>query len=119
MKELAYFRGQSFYTIEICGSNDEEAAAACLKGNFSIFSRLVRSKCEEIFHNCSWNAKTFDCCTYFVPIDTELGVCYGINSKQARDEHSPRFELISNRKTGPGTLRIELLGQANVKKHNH
>ncbi|KAK9746739.1 Amiloride-sensitive sodium channel [Popillia japonica] len=64
--------------------------------------------------NCKWNGEVFDCCKYFVPLDTELGTCYAINSKQTRDAGAPRLEMISNKDTGPGTLYLELFGNANV-----
>jgi len=37
----------------------------------------MRSTCEEVFLNCTWNDnRNFDCCKHFVPTETELGICY-------------------------------------------
>ncbi|KAI4454863.1 amiloride-sensitive sodium channel-related [Holotrichia oblita] len=113
IKELVYFRGLSFYTLQMCGS-DAVPNPDCITKNFSIYSELVRGTCDEIMQNCKWNDESFDCCKYFVPLDTELGTCYAINSKQSRDGKAPRLEMISNKDTGPGTLYFELFGNANV-----
>lgn len=67
----------------MCGS-EAPPNPDCITTNFTIYSDLVRGKCNELMQNCSWNNEPFDCCKYFVPIDTEMGLCYGINSKQSR-----------------------------------
>lgn len=80
VREMAYFRGQSFYTLEMC----QKSESPCFKSNLSAYAYLVRSTCSEMLKRCKWNDEEFDCCTFFTEIDTELGVCYGINSKQTR-----------------------------------
>ncbi|KAK9746740.1 Amiloride-sensitive sodium channel [Popillia japonica] len=47
IKELVYFRGLSFYTLQMCGS-DAPPNPDCITKNFSVYSELVRGKCEEI-----------------------------------------------------------------------
>lgn len=114
IKELVFFKGLSFYTLQICGPNSPPNEN-CINNNFSIYSDLVRSKCEQIIKECKWNNKSFDCCKYFVTIDTELGPCYSINSMQSRlRDKAPYFPMISNRKLGPGTLFLKLIGNANI-----
>lgn len=113
IKELVFFRGLSFYTLQICGPNNPPRDD-CKMSNFTVFSQMVRSSCTQMFQLCKWNNVTFDCCKYFGTVDTELGTCYGINSKQTRDQNISFLEMVSNRTTGPGTFYIEIFGNANL-----
>lgn len=114
IKELVFFRGLSFYTLQICGPNSPPNDE-CITNNFSIYTDLVRSKCDEIITECKWNDKPFECCKYFHVMDTELGPCYSINSKQTKlGKDAPYLPMISNRKTGPGTLRLKIIGNVNI-----
>lgn len=83
IKELVYFRGLTFYMLQLCGSN-APPNENCIYNNFSSFSPLVRSPCAKLLRKCKWNDVEFDCCKYFVGLDTELGECFAVNSKQAR-----------------------------------
>lgn len=76
--EIAYFRGESYHTVRECGNRDLNTF--CISSNFSRYARLVRSTCKETLGYCRWNEDEFDCCKYFLPIQTELGICYGLNS---------------------------------------
>ncbi|XP_052753344.1 sodium channel protein Nach-like [Galleria mellonella] len=82
LKELAYFKGITYYTSEFCGA--ENPLPDCVKTNLSQYANLIRSTCDEILTNCSWNGINFPCCKYFRPLDTELGTCYAINTIQGR-----------------------------------
>lgn len=83
VKEMVFFRGLSFYTLQMCGTA-VPPNPDCTKKNFTIFGDLVRSTCKEMMKECKWNNEKFDCCEYFVPLDSELGTCFAINSKQSR-----------------------------------
>ncbi|XP_018318427.1 sodium channel protein Nach [Agrilus planipennis] len=108
MKEMLFFRGLSYYTIQTCES--EENVDNCLVTNVNVYEYLVRSTCKEIFLECKWNDNPFNCCKYFTALHTELGPCYAINSLQARDKKAPYLPLISNKKFGPGRLTLKLRG---------
>ncbi|XP_049825098.1 sodium channel protein Nach [Aethina tumida] len=112
VKELVFFRGLSFYTLQICGPEAPSVNPDCYKKNFSDFSAEVRSTCPEIFRKCKWNKEEFDCCKYFAPLDTEMGKCYGVNSIQTQTPHF--YPMVSNKRTGPGTLMLELNGYSNI-----
>ncbi|GLV38485.1 pickpocket 13 [Carabus blaptoides fortunei] len=112
VKELVYFRGLSYYTIQLCGPN-VVPNENCLKSNFSFYSGLVRSSCKHTFRTCRWNDEIFDCCEYFTELDTELGLCYAINSAQARNNRK-KYPMISNRRNGPGNFYIEVYGFVNI-----
>ncbi|EFA08448.1 sodium channel protein Nach [Tribolium castaneum] len=112
VKELVYFRGLSFYTLQICGPEAQVPSEDCAKGDLGHFSQLVRSNCSQIFRKCRWNEEEFDCCAHFGALDTEMGVCYAINSIQ--EDKTKRLKMVSNIKTGPGKLYLEINGFANV-----
>lgn len=78
-----------------------------------------------MLYNCTWNKQSFNCCDAFLPVETEFGVCYIINSihtrlfrRRASEYHyislkmsissSPKYglQLISNRALGPGKLQF-------------
>lgn len=80
LSEIAYFRGESYHTIHECGG--QHPPEGCIKNNFSYYAELVRSNCIETLDDCYWNDQKFDCCSYFLKMETEVGVCYGLNSKQ-------------------------------------
>jgi len=81
LSEIAFFRGESYHTVHECSG--EEVTASCFYSNFSYYAELVRSSCVDSISNCEWNNKPFECCKYFHRMETELGICYAINSMQA------------------------------------
>lgn len=56
--------------------------------------------------NCSWNGEPFECCDIFLPLKTEFGTCYTINSVNTNPRYGKR--LISNRLNGPGMLKLSV-----------
>lgn len=57
----------------------------------------------------------FDCCKMFLPLETEFGTCYTINSINTKPPAS-RI-LVSSRKTGPGQLTFALLEDVQIFIH--
>ncbi|XP_045448255.1 sodium channel protein Nach-like [Melitaea cinxia] len=106
LKEIAYFKGVTYYVSDFCGTDN--ALEECFESNLYYYANLVRSGCREILSNCSWNDETFDCCTHFVPMETEFGKCYVINSIQGSKRKAPNLEMISNRTTGPGMIKFDV-----------
>lgn len=94
LHELAYFRGESYYAIEECAR--EDPSVNCILSNFSYYSGLVRSSCQDTLEMCQWNNKPkFNCCDYFMPLQTELGICYALNSIQSEYENVTTMIVIS------------------------
>ncbi|XP_017120757.1 sodium channel protein Nach [Drosophila elegans] len=112
LSEIAFFRGESYHTVHECSG--EEVTASCFYSNFSYYAELVRSSCVDSISKCEWNNKPFECCKYFHRMETELGICYAINSMQAGKPKSPKLNMFSNRISGPGTLKMELHTEATV-----
>uniref|UniRef100_A0A1I8PKI8 Uncharacterized protein n=1 Tax=Stomoxys calcitrans TaxID=35570 RepID=A0A1I8PKI8_STOCA len=112
LSEIAFFRGESYHTVHECGG--EEPSENCFYTNFSYYAQLVRSSCDSTIKNCMWNNKPFQCCRYFHRMETELGLCYAINSLQAGKNEGPRLNLWSNRHTGPGNLKLDIHTEAVV-----
>ncbi|XP_050351156.1 sodium channel protein Nach [Nymphalis io] len=106
LMEIAYFKGITYYVSKSCGNDNPYPE--CFTSKLNYFANLVRSSCKSMVSNCSWNGKPFDCCTYFRPLETELGICYVINSIQGRGNHLPKLEMISNRTTGPGMIKFDV-----------
>lgn len=81
LHEIAYFRGEAFYSILECTGDSPNPG--CLRGNYSHYAGLVRGTCNETLAACQWNDLKFKCCDYFMPLKTELGLCYALNSMQS------------------------------------
>ncbi|XP_077290852.1 sodium channel protein Nach-like [Arctopsyche grandis] len=107
LKELAYFRGLTFYTLQYC--NKKDADPLCPMNNFSFYANLVRSNCRQSIANCKYNDKKFDCCTYFHEIETDVGRCYIINSVQHKAKNAPTYPMINNKNNKLGLLSMEVL----------
>ncbi|XP_058817036.1 sodium channel protein Nach isoform X1 [Topomyia yanbarensis] len=112
LNEIGYFRGESYHTVSEC--TEDEHPENCFSSNFSDYARLVRSPCEETLDECFWNGQRFDCCKYFQPMETEIGVCYAVNSIQTSADEPLKIDMVSNKTTGLGRLRITVLTEAYV-----
>jgi amiloride-sensitive sodium channel len=110
LSEIVYFRGESYHTIHECATGDVETMnSKCLLGNYSYYANIVRSTCESSLAECSFNGIIFDCCKHFIPIETEIGRCFALNSGQTKKPKNYQpLNLKSNRFTGPGLLKIKI-----------
>uniref|UniRef100_A0A336KJC5 CSON012335 protein n=1 Tax=Culicoides sonorensis TaxID=179676 RepID=A0A336KJC5_CULSO len=106
--DITYFSG-TCYSCELCQQDLE-----CPK-NFSELLSKFRSVCSNMITNCTWNGIEFDCCKMFLPLETEFGTCYTINSINTKPSASR--VLVSNRKTGPGRLEFALLEDVQIFIH--
>lgn len=107
LSEIVYFRGESYHTIHECTGDPEDINEKCLLGNYSYYANFVRSVCEVSLGECSFNGKQFDCCKHFLPIETEIGRCFALNSGQSNKPKGYQpLNMKSNRYSGPGVLRI-------------
>lgn len=77
LNELAFFRGESYHAIRECGP---EIGVDCINLNFSDIANMIRSSCDQSFEFCRWNDEDFNCCEYFLPMQTEVGICFAMNS---------------------------------------
>lgn len=111
LSEMAYFRGESYHTVHECGG--EEIVPNCILTNFSFYAKKVRSDCRNTLSDCSWNDQPFDCCQYFLPFETEVGMCFAINSAQTQGKGT-KINMISNKYTGPGKLKLTIITEAFV-----
>lgn len=48
--------------------------------NFTDILDKYRTKCSAMLFNCTWNGRPLECCDAFLPLATEFGVCFAINS---------------------------------------
>ncbi|XP_024084069.1 uncharacterized protein LOC106664971 isoform X2 [Cimex lectularius] len=77
----------------------------------------LRSGCANLIGSCYWNGRQFDCCKHFLPLITELGVCYSLNSLQTKKYSSEWLDLVSNKYTGPGFLNMMVYESVKVFIH--
>lgn len=98
--DVSFFYGTCFSCASICMLNNN---SECPK-NLTYIVEKFRAKCEEIFVECSWNNVIFDCCSNFLPLETEFGLCYSFNSKYTKSDHL--HLKTSNQKQGVGILEI-------------
>ncbi|XP_052741500.1 sodium channel protein Nach [Bicyclus anynana] len=106
LKEISYFKGVTYYTSEYC--REDDPLEECFTNNLTYYAGLLRSSCREVMSNCSWNNKSFDCCTYFRPMETEFGTCFVINSIQSREKNPPKYEMTSNRTSRLGMIKFHV-----------
>ncbi|KAJ1525493.1 hypothetical protein ONE63_010302 [Megalurothrips usitatus] len=117
LRDIVFFDGTCRSCSTQCGSVME------CRDDFMNIINLVRSTCPALLINCRWNGEPFDCCRNFLPLQTETGLCYAINSVHNRHHpngsrlHSDLVDLISNRETGPGTL--EFMAKESIKIFIH
>lgn len=75
-----------------------------------------RSRCQNCIKNCFWNDKLFDRCEGFLPLSTEHGVCYTINSALTKPVYGK--ELYGNREIGPGNIRMVVTDDIQIFTHH-
>ncbi|XP_049958176.1 sodium channel protein Nach-like [Schistocerca serialis cubense] len=111
-KQLSHFRLKSSFIIDNCfRGRTLEFTGNCTFTNLSMVARAFRLPCEEVMENCKWKGEPFNCCDQFVPLETEMGICFAINSIHASREgiSEPPLDMRVNSSTGPGSLYIEFL----------
>ncbi|XKL65360.1 hypothetical protein PGB90_008780 [Kerria lacca] len=85
----------------------------CMEGtlncseNFDLLIKKIKGDCETIIQDCTWNEKPFKCCDNFLPLLTETGLCFTINSIQTKKKNGIPL-LVSNGRTGPGLLQLRV-----------
>uniref|UniRef100_A0A182LTA1 Uncharacterized protein n=1 Tax=Anopheles culicifacies TaxID=139723 RepID=A0A182LTA1_9DIPT len=70
---------------------DCDDCVKCPVDGYPRFSTAVRANCSQLFDECRWNGKVFDCCRYFRPIQTTMGSCFLLNSIQTVNKYSPQW----------------------------
>ncbi|CAH2232843.1 jg16605 [Pararge aegeria aegeria] len=103
--DIAYFRGRAYNLVRVCLPEDRNPY--CPLSNYSYYASLIRSTCPEVLANCSYNNETFDCCEYFQPIETDVGLCFIINSIQTKNPKP--YPMETNKKQKRGILRFKVL----------
>ncbi|KAG5879361.1 hypothetical protein JTB14_030990 [Gonioctena quinquepunctata] len=94
--DLVYFTGSCYSCNSDCKS--------CEVMNFTEKVEKYRKKCRRIITACKWNDDHFNCCDEILPLDTEYGICYSLNSLHTKKLRGSKMDFTTNRKTGPGQL---------------
>ncbi|XP_034249187.1 sodium channel protein Nach [Thrips palmi] len=116
LKEISYFRGSAYYIKEFCF----DGHVKCPKSNFTKLAKTIRSGCPEIFSECRVNNVAFNCCDHFLPLDTEIGTCFALNSEQGLRVNGKKdmMPILANRKEPKASVYLELRVQSNVHIHS-
>lgn len=116
--EITFFQGEAHFTKHACYNTNirKPVAEQCPQGGLQKISHEFHTPCNGFIFNCTWNDISFNCCEQFLPLDTEIGLCFAINSWQTnhlRYNVSP-LNMISDANTGPGKLYFEIGAPAMV-----
>ncbi|CAK1551059.1 unnamed protein product [Leptosia nina] len=106
LKDIVYFRGSAYSFSGVC-TQTRTPDPQCPVSNFTHYVNLVRSSCQEMMRNCSFGKRQFDCCEYFVPIETDMGTCFALNSLQV--EKPKLYPMVFNVNQKEGVLNFEVL----------
>lgn len=109
MSEITFFSG-TCYMCELCFTN-----MTCSE-NLTETVFQFRSSCKNFVKNCFWNDKPFDCCEGFLPLTTEHGTCYTINSALTKPKYGKK--LYGNRELGPGKLKMVVKEDIQIFMHH-
>ncbi|KAL1130441.1 hypothetical protein AAG570_011689 [Ranatra chinensis] len=101
LRDIAFFDGTCYSCKSHCG-----VTMNCTN-DLQYLVRQVRANCTKMLDYCQWNGQPFNCCSHFLPLETETGICYTLNSLHT-PTGSSAIEFISNRKTGPGRLNFQV-----------
>ncbi|XP_023702655.1 sodium channel protein Nach [Cryptotermes secundus] len=120
MHDIAFFQDTTPYLIKTCQQNSRKKVFNCSGIDIVSLARTIRSSCEETFDRCLWNGEDFDCCSHFLQLETELGICYSINNVQTINSSQPgkTMNFKSDRNTGPGSLLLHFRTTTNVFMHS-
>ncbi|KAJ2949047.1 hypothetical protein O0L34_g5987 [Tuta absoluta] len=104
LRDITYFRGLSYALVNLCYKS-RKPDPQCPMSNYSYYADLVRSDCPRLIDNCSYNRKAFNCCEYFLPIETDIGRCFIINSIQVRNQNP--YPMVGNMMNKYSVLRFD------------
>lgn len=92
----------------------------CPLGGYEKIAQLVRANCSSLLIECHWNEKPFDCCQYFKPLKTTMGVCFLLNSVQSAKKGTKNWlDMTVGYKEGTGHLQIRMSKSSAVNLSEH
>ncbi|CAH0746924.1 unnamed protein product [Bemisia tabaci] len=113
ISSLAFFDGNCRTCISQCSTGELN----CSIIDIETIVKEVRTPCEKLMGNCFWSGTEFECCDEFLPLQTELGTCFTINSIHTNRPKGTKLKMTSNRTKGPGKLTFEVSEAANIFLH--
>ncbi|BES96240.1 Amiloride-sensitive sodium channel [Nesidiocoris tenuis] len=118
LRELIYFKGTAYYMREICNKDGIE----CPRGNYLQLAQRARVKCEEFFYHCTNYNDVFECCKHFVPVQTEVGLCYTFSAqyeKKLKEQGDPKWIDMTPKARKPlPAIGFAINGSAKVYLHS-
>ncbi|KAF6200687.1 hypothetical protein GE061_005131 [Apolygus lucorum] len=114
VRQIAYYDG----TCATCSSQCKDLLNC--SGDLGYITKMTRSPCSYLITNCSWNGQPFDCCSYFLPLQTEFGECFSINSANTvpPQQKTPKLHYSLNKTMGPVKLEFSTKEKLNLYLHS-
>ncbi|KAB0804682.1 hypothetical protein PPYR_01652 [Photinus pyralis] len=109
ISDILFFTGSCYSCSASCET--------CSRLNFHEVVKRFRKDCRSIMQVCEWNGVPFECCDKFLPINTEYGICFSINSLHSTKTPKSEINMESNRATGPGELYLEVIEDIRIYFH--
>ncbi|GLH04574.1 Sodium channel protein Nach [Gryllus bimaculatus] len=112
-KEVIFFKFGGIWVATQCFdlNGNFQPQSRCPRDGLRELAYSHRRSCKETLTACTWNGVPFPCCEHFLPVETEIGLCYAFNSIHTERSVSV-LNTASNRATGPATLYFEVLAQS-------
>ncbi|XP_030761597.1 sodium channel protein Nach-like [Sitophilus oryzae] len=107
--DILFFTGTCYSCQTDCKS--------CSKINLAKVVNKLRKPCNKLLDTCQWNNFDFNCCEKFLPLETEYGVCFSLNSLHTTPSGKPDPIFMMNRENGPGKLVINTKEDIRVYYH--
>ncbi|XP_049942650.1 sodium channel protein Nach-like [Schistocerca serialis cubense] len=114
--QIDYWENIAFYQGSIIEHKKCSGDVNC-STNYEEIIWEFRYRCNKLLYDCHWNGKPFDCCQNFLPLQTEVGPCFSINSENTRKKNG-LLKTVSNYTTGPGSLYFKVRAAVKVYMHS-
>lgn len=70
---------KNFYHLS---ANDMKSISRAMNTNdLRVLAFNLAAKCTDLFANCKFKGKPIDCCTKFLPVLSEHGICFSFNAR--------------------------------------
>ncbi|XP_033230843.1 pickpocket protein 11-like [Belonocnema kinseyi] len=105
--------GRRFSTKLLMGEGYVEELDGVLTAEdlISIYSK-AKVNCSNIFSECTWNGRSFNCCDEFGLLESPAGFCYMLNSVHTRlSNEQSRIKFIVNRVSRQAYLSVNFTDQ--------
>lgn len=89
ISEIVFFTGSCYACSKPCEECERVNMTEAVNKVSTYFINFIlvqvqfsqyRKPCASVLGTCKWNGEPFNCCDKFLPVKTEYGTCFSINS---------------------------------------